>query len=299
MKERIKRGSPFIISAVTIAVTLIIQFTVLSVNDQFSWAKFLPQLLVNIFLLVTTAIVWINSGTARAKREEKSAYKDNTAIYAKQLQDVTDKNRLSDLREFCRIKTEEMRDRKITVLLANIGIDRKQYDGKRNENDQENKDDKGDRLCELTRVELKCKGYSRHQIRTITRIQNGKVRVEPVRAMDLLSDSKTPDDYGVNYDEQEDKARRISFRAIRSIFTALILAVLAIGPAQDIANISAWAMFCMRLLTIVWTAYSSEHEGYARITETKNKVIRRRIAFLHEFDEWAGKPRLNQGKSDG
>lgn len=240
----------------------------------------MPNLLVNIFLLVTTAIVWINSGTARAKREENSAYKDNTAIYAQQIKEVTDKNRLGDLREFCRIKTEEMRDNKITVLLANVGIDRDTYDSE---------------LCKYTRIELKGKNYTRRQIRAVRRIQNGHVRVEPVRAMDLLSDSKTPDDYGVNYDEQYDKARRISFRSVRSIFTALILAVLAIGPAQDIANISAWAMFCMRLLTIVWTAYSSEHEGYVRITETKNKVILRRIAFLHEFDEWAGVLRLNKG----
>lgn len=280
MKERIKRGIPFIISAVTIVVTLIIQFAVLSVNDKFSWSEFIPKLLINIFLLVTTAIVWINSGTDRAKREEKSVYKTNAGIYAQQIKAVTDSNRLGDLREFCRIKTEEMRDNKITVLLANVGIDRNIYDSS---------------LYKLTRIELKGKDYTRRQIRTIRRIQNGRVRVEPVRVMDLLSDSKTPDDYGVNYDEQEDKVQRISFRAARSIFFALILAVLAIGPAQDIANISAWVMFSMRLLTIVWTAYSSEHEGYARITETKNKVILRRIAFLHEFNEWAGVPRLNAG----
>ncbi|MDE7406489.1 MAG: hypothetical protein K2M89_06425 [Clostridiales bacterium] len=282
MKESIRRFIPLAISAVTIIVTLIVQFAVFSINDEFSWSEFLPNLIINIFLLVTTAVVWINSGTDRAKREENSAYKINAGIYAKQIAAVTADNRLGELREFCRIKTEEMRDNKITVLLANVGIDRNTYDSA---------------LCKLTRIELKGKNYTRRQIRTIRRIQDGRVRVKPVRAMDLLSDSKTPDDCGVNYDEQTDKALRISFRALRSVFIALISALLAIDPAQDITNIAAWVMFFLRLFTIVVTAYNSEHEGYARITETKNKVILRRIAFLHEFDEWAGTPRLNKGNS--
>lgn len=284
MKDTIRRFIPFALSAITIAVTLIVQFAVFSINDKFSWSEFLPKLIINIFLLVTTAVVWINSGTDRAKREEKSAYKTNSGIYAQQIKAVTDDSRLGDLREFCRIKTEEMRSNKITVLLANVGIDRNTYDSA---------------LYKLTSIELKGKNYTRRQIRIIRRIQGGRVRVKPIRAMDLLSDSKTNDDCGVNYNEQADKTLRISFRAIRSVFTALILAVLAIDPAQDIANIAAWVMFFMRLFTIVWTAYSSEHEGYARITETKNKVVLRRIAFLHEFEEWSRVPKLSKGKSGG
>lgn len=283
MKENIRRIIPFAISAVTIIVTLIIQFAVFSVNDKFSWSKFLPQLAINIFLLVSMAVIWINAGTDRAKREDNSAYKDNSALYAVQIKHITDGNHLGDLRAFCRVKTEEALSAKITVTLVNVGIDRKCYD---------------DTLKNLTDEQLIADGYNRRQIRAIHRIKSGRVRVEPIRAMDILSDSKTVDDCGVNYDEQADKARRISFRAIRSVFTALILAILSIEPAQDITNIAAWVMFFMRLFTIVWTAYSSEHEGYTRITETKNKVILRRIAFLHEFDEWASVPRLNKGNED-
>lgn len=284
MKESIRRFIPLAISAVTIIVTLILQFAVFSVNENFDWSEFLPQLAINIFLLISTAVVWINAGTERAKSEENSAYKNNSALYAEQIKKVTDGSKLGDLRAFCRVKTDEARDMKITVTLANVGIDRKLYDAT---------------LKNLTKAQLKSDGYNRRQIRVIDRINNGRVRVAPIRAMDLLSDSRTVDDCGVNYDEQADKARRISFRAVRSVFTALILAVLSIDPAQDITNIAAWVMFFMRLFTIVFTAYSSEHEGYARITETKNKVILRRIAFLHEFDEWAGVPRLVTGKSDG
>lgn len=271
MKENLKRFIPFALSALTIGVTLIIQFAVFSINEKFDVSEFLPKLIINIFLLVTTAIIWINSGTDRAKREEKSTYKTNSATYAQKIQKVTDENKLGELREFCRVKTEEIRDNKITALLASVGIDRKTYDSE---------------LYKLSRSKLVEEGYNRRQIRVVERIKNGKVKVKAVRAMELISDRKTPDDCGVNYDEQADKAARISFRALRAIFTALVLAALVIEPAQDITNIATWVMFFMRLFTIVWTAYSSEHEGYARITETKNKVILRRIAFLHEFDEW-------------
>ncbi len=284
MKGNLKRFIPLAISGITIIITLVVQFALFSVNEEFLWSEFIPQLMVNLFLLITTAMVWLNAGTDRARREEKSAYKDNAAMYSSMVKGVTDRGKLGDLREFCRFKTEQIRENKITVFLANVGIDRKTYDNE---------------LFKLTRSELKDKGYSRRQIQVISRIQRGQVRVEPVRAMDLMSDSKAPDDCGVNYDEQADKVRRVSFRAVRSALTALILALIAIDPAQDITNIATWVLFFMRLFTIVWTAYSSEREGYARITETKNKVILRRIAFLHEFDEWSGVPKLNNGKSGG
>ncbi|MCH5165659.1 MAG: hypothetical protein J1G01_04590 [Clostridiales bacterium] len=284
MKDSIRRLIPLAISAVTIVVTLIIQFAVFSVNERFDWSEFLPQLAINIFLLVSMAVIWINAGTDRAKREENSAYKTNAELYAVQIKKVTDGNRLGDLRAFCRVKSDEMLDSKITITLANAGIDRKLYN---------------DTLKTLTDEQLKADGYNKRQRRAISRVKSGRVRVAPIRAINLLSDSKTVDDYGVNYDEQADKARRISFRAVRSVFTALVLAVLSIEPAQDLTNIAAWVMFFMRLFTIVWTAYSSDHEGYARIAETKNKVFLRRIAFLHEFDEWAKVPRLNNGKSGG
>ena len=69
--------------------------------------------------------------------------------------------------------------------------------------------------------------------------------------------------------------------------TALALALLAPEPAKNIADIGAWALFLMQVCTIVYAAFSSEREGYARIAHAKNKVILRRIAFLHEFEEWA------------
>ncbi len=282
MKENIKRYIPFAISGVTIAVTLILQFVVFSVNDKFVWSEFVPQLVINLFLLISTAIIWINSGTDRAKNEEKSAYRDNTEIYAKQIQAIVDERRLSELKAFCHAKTAEALDAKITAKLAGVGIDRNVYD---------------DTLKNLSAAELKSDGYTRRQIRIVSRVRNGKIHVKPIRYMDLMSDSRTADDCGVNYDEKIDKTARISFRAVQSGFAALILAMLSIDPAQNITSISAWVLFFMRLLTIVWTAYSSEREGYARITETKNKVILRRIAFLHEFDEWASVPRLANGKS--
>ncbi len=284
MKDNIRRIIPFVISGLTIIVTFVLQFVALDFDRAFSWSDFLPQFFINLFLLITTSVIWLNSGTDRAKNDDKSAYKQNVAIYAMQIKKLTDDGRLADLRAYCKVKTDELLDSKITTVLANVGIDRKLYENT---------------LKTLSVAKLKQDGYTRRQIRTIEHVRNGRVRVTPIHYMDLLCDSRTMDDCGVNYDERADKTLRISFRAVRSAVMTLVLALLAIDLARDITNLNAWIMFAMRLFTIVWTAFSSEHEGYARITETKNKVILRRIAFLHEFDEWASVPRLVTGKSDG
>lgn len=281
MKANIKRIAPFAVSGLMVVTILLLQFTVVTVNKQFNWREFLPQLVINTVLIASTAVIWLNSGTDRAKSQEKSAYKDNSAVYAAQIKKVTDGGQLGNLRTFCKLKTEQIRNEKITVLLANVGIDRHLYDST---------------LKDMDKLELVKENYTSRQIRAITRVREGRVRVKPVNAMDLLSDSRTVDDCGVNYNERADKSIRISVRIGRSILTALALALFVPDLAKDITSIAAWAMFFLKLCTIVYTAFSSEREGYNRITETKNKVILRRIAFLHEFDEWASVPKLNKGK---
>ena len=272
MKDNIQRALPFAISGLMVITLLIIRFTVLKTNDEFAADEFVPQLMVNLFLIVTTSIVWLNSGSERAKAQENSAYKSNCRLYADHIKKITDNERLGVLREFCDKKTADMLDNKITVMLASVGIDRKTYDTV---------------LKPLSAKQLKDDGYKYRQRRVIVRINDGRVRVKPIRYMELLSDSRAVDEYGVNYDERADKAVRIIFRALRSAVTALALALLAPEPAKNIADIGAWALFLMQVCTIVYAAFSSEREGYARIAHAKNKVILRRIAFLHEFEEWA------------
>lgn len=279
MKDTIRRAVPFLISLLTVTVLLLLQFTVLKINENFGLRELLPQVMSNALLIFTTSVVWMNSGTDRAKNVEKSAYRDNSAIFATQLKKVTDNGELSALRAFCKLKTEQMRHDKITALLANVGIDRETYDTT---------------LCDMSGEELKNAEYPLRARIAIRRIQNGKVRIRPIKFMSLVSDSRTFDECGVNYDERADKALRIAFRVVRSLVMALVVALLALEPARDVTNIAAWALFLLKLFMIASTAVSAEREGFVRITETKNKVILRRIAFFHEFDEWAKVPRLNE-----
>ena len=128
MKDNIQRALPFAISGLMVITLLIIRFTVLKTNDEFAADEFVPQLMVNLFLIVTTSIVWLNSGSERAKAQENSAYKSNCRLYADHIKKITDNERLGVLREFCDKKTADMLDNKITVMLASVGIDRKTYD---------------------------------------------------------------------------------------------------------------------------------------------------------------------------
>ena len=280
MKDGIRRALPFAISGLMVVTLMVIRFTVLKPNDEFSADEFFPQLFTNLFLIITTSVVWLNSGTERAK-SQNVPYRDNCKLYATHIKQITDAGQLGELRSFCCQKTEEMLDNKITVLLANVGIDRNTYAAN---------------LKGMTSKQLKAAGYKFRQRRTVVRISDGRVRVKPIKYMELLSDSKTINEYGVNYDEHADKAIRITLRALRSAVIALALALLAPEPAKNITDIGVWALFLMQVCAIVVAAFSSEHEGYARIADTKNKVILRRIAFLHEFDEWESMPRLSGTK---
>lgn len=283
MKDLLRRSAPFVISGLTIVIAFVLQFVLLDFDKEFSWSEFLPQFLINMFLLVTTSVVWLNSGTDRAKSDDNAAYKKNNELYATKIKAITDDKRLGDLKAFCTYKSDEMLQNKISTKLLNVGIDRDTYN----------------RIKDKSESELKTLGYTFRQRRVIRLVKEGRVRVQKIRAVDIMSNSRSFDDCGVNYDEALDKTARISFRVVKSALMTLVMALLVIELARDIRDTTAWILFAMRLFTIVWTAFSSEHEGYARITETKNKVVLRRISFLHEFDEWSDTLKLNKVKSDG
>lgn len=162
MKDSFRRALPFAISGLMVVTLLIVRFTVLKTNEKFTAEEFIPQLLTNMFLIVTTSVVWLNSGTERAKSQENSAYKDNCKLYAAHVKKVTDEARLGELREFCERKTAEMLDNKITVCLANVGIDRKTFDAMPKN---------------LSAKQLKADGYKYRQRRVVMRIQGGRIHL--------------------------------------------------------------------------------------------------------------------------
>lgn len=281
--DKIKRAMPFLISGLMIVTLFVIRFVVFRMNKAFDANQFFTNLIVNIFLLVSMALTWMSSGTDRAKREEKSAYRSNTAAYGKKIDEITHNGQLNLLRVFCGQKTGEMRERKETEVLTRAGIDRAVYHD----------------LKALTASELQAKGYARRQIRAIRRVAEGRVKVRPIDLLELLTDSKGRDDYDVHYDERADKVARTGFRVLKSVVMGAWFALAAPALSQDVMNVEVWALFCFQLFTIAWTAWSAEREGYGQIAEVKNKVILRRISFLDEFHEWVKVPKLQEGKGEG
>lgn len=281
--DKIKRAMPFLISGLMILTLFVIRFVVFRMNEAFDVNQFFTNLIVNIFLLVSMALTWMSSGTDRAKREEKSAYRANTVAYGKKIDEITRNGQLNLLRVFCAQKTDEMREKAETATLTRVGIDRAVYAD----------------LKALTVAELKKKGYLKRQIRAVRRVAEGRVKVRPIELLELLTDSKGKGDYDVHYDERADKAARTGFRVLKSVVMGAWFALAAPALSQDILNIEVWALFCFQLFTIAWTAWSAEREGYGQIAEVKNKVILRRISFLDEFNEWVKVPKLGEGKGEG
>lgn len=275
--EKIKRAMPLILSGIMIVTVFIIQFIVVSFQENFNANEFLSQLAVNLFLLVATAIIWMNTGTDRAKTEEPSAYNDNCTAYSKKVAAISDNGQLRALREFCAIKTEEMRHEKIRRMLNNVGLDNNDYAAKKHK----------------SRKELMKDGLSRRQIRQIYKIREGRIHVHIIQVMELMADSKGKSEYEIAYNEEADKAVRLGLRIIKSVIMATVLALLAFDLSSNIKDLSVWALFFFKLTTILFTAVSSEREGYLQIAQTRNRIILQRIEFLNEFDEWEKIPRLN------
>lgn len=280
--EKIKRAMPLMLSGIMVITVFIIQFIVVSFKNEFRWNEFLPQLAVNMFLLVATAIIWMNDGTDRAKKEEPSAYGDNCAAYSKKVAAVSDNGQLRALRNFCHIKTEEARADKMRRMLNSVGLDMEDYAAKKN----------------AGKSELRQDGYTRRQIRMIRRIRDGRVHVRPIQAMEITADSKGKAEYKISYNEFADKVIRLVVMALKSAAMATVLALLTVEVSYNITDITVWALFFFKLLTILFTAITAEREGYYQIAQTRNRVILQRIEFLNEFEEWVKVPRLNPGKTE-
>lgn len=280
--DKIKRAMPLILSGIMVITVFIIQFIVVSFKDEFRWNEFLSQLAVNLFLLVATAIIWMNAGTDRAKSEEPSSYSDNCAAYSKKVAAVSDNGQLRALRDFCHVKTEEARADKMRRMLNSVGLDTEDYAKKKN----------------TDKKTLLQDGLTRRQIRMIRRIRDGRVHVRPIQVMELMADSKGKSEYEIAYNEDADKAVRLMMRAVKSVVMATVLALLAFDLSSNIKDLTVWALFFFKLLTILFTAFSAEREGYLQIAQTRNRVILQRIEFLNEFEEWVNVPRLNPAKTE-
>lgn len=281
--EKLKRAMPFIITGIMVAAAFLIRFMTIKPSNMQDVTSFWLTLGTNAAIIVAMALTWMASGTDRAKSETDSPYKKNIAEYSRRIGELERESKLTQLTEFCKFKTRELLDAKINARLASVCIDRACYDA---------------RLKDMTAEALTEAGYNKKQMRTVERIRGGKVRVRPLNAMELMTNNKARSGYDIHYDERAEKAVSVAVRVIKSIVTGAALALISFELASNISDPSVWAMFLIQLVTIAFTAWSSDREGYEQIATTKNKVILRRIMFLNMFTEWATAPRLQAGTGD-
>lgn len=284
--EKIKRVIPFLLTALIIVVVLLIEFTTLYPNsiDESFWLT----LGVNTIIIVATALIWLASGKHRAKTEEGSSYHKNAATYSDQISEIEENKNFSNLNVFCDIKTEELRQKRVIAILSSACIDVEEYEQIKSDTDEE----------------LKNKHYTIKQIRAINRVRNGgaaferlrknSLIVKPIIAMELASNCEVKNPYDVHYSEAAEESKSVILRVLKSCIMAVALALVGFELSQDITSLTAWAMFFSKLVTILFTAWSSEKEGYEQIAVTKNQVILKRINFLNLFNEWLEKQQTKE-----
>lgn len=282
---KIKRAMPFIITGIVIVTLLMIQFTVVSANTDIKVNELVTNILTNAGLLVIMGTTWSAAGRLSAKSEEKSSYALNKKTYAEKTVSLSERGLLKRFEDFCALKTKALLENKITALLNSVCIS---YENYINEYSQMP-------LSELTALTA-----DKRTKKVLLKVRRGKVKVRAVKASDVMADSKSsaPDGYGLEYDEKSETRERLLVKTLQSVVSGAALAIMVIELSQNIASLSAWAFFGLKLLLIVWNAWSGFNDGYNQIAETKNKVILRRIMFINLFDEWAKVPLLNKGSDN-
>lgn len=273
MQEKLKRAMPLIISGIMIVLILLIEFVTMRGRDQIDVNSFIVSMVINAAIIVCTAVAWMTSGTDRAKRDESLDYSVNIRRYSEAVTEIHEAGKLSKLKAFCELKNTEARERKINAMLSSVYLDRREYEEKYKTmtkrelqgRARQGTDGNPDVLGSLGKEDMsgrKTERLSGRQIRVILRIRQGKIRFRENRVQELMTNSKTRDDYGIHYDERLDKSLRLSIRVVKSVMIGAVLAFLIPDLSNRITDLTAWVMFVLKLITIVYTAWSAEREGF-------------------------------------
>ena len=265
------KAMPFFITALMITVILFIELMRVGIADNVDYNEVLTKFIINCIIIVSMAITWSGSGSLRAKNQQGSPYSENVKRYSSEIDYIGKNGKLTALKIFCEEKTKEKLQIKSTKLLNSVSIDYNVY---------------LNQLRSLSVEDLKKKRCTKKQIRIIEKIRKNKIKVKKINVMELMTDSSMSDEYDIHYNEYSASAKMLLYRIFKSALTAIILSLITIEPFQNITDLTYWTTFIMKLVTIIYTAFSAEKEGFKRIAETKNKVILKRLEFINLFKEW-------------
>lgn len=249
----VRENVAHIIFGVVILCVVLLSFVQISSGDgEIDWLDFC----INIALQMSVFIPY----RWRQKRISGALdpYKANKVLYGEKVADMNANNRLRAFGEFCELKTAELKRAKQLQIVHAVGIDTELYDSG------------------------KFDGLTDKQKKAIEKA--ARVKVKPVNALCITSNSTHIKDYGLDFDERVEDAVGLAGKIVPMLVWVVILAYITVN-ALSYGGIVAVVMIVIRILMCLSAMFTGIMSGEGFVIK-KDRVIMRRIDFINLFNEW-------------
>lgn len=260
----VRENIAHIIFGVVILCVILLPFVRITSGDgQIDWI----EMCINIALQMSVFIPY----RWRQKRISGmlDPYKANKALYGEKVAEINANNRLGQFGKFCEIKTEELKRARQLQIVHEVGIDTERYDSG------------------------KFDGLTEKQKKAIEKA--ARVKVKPVNALCITSNSNHVKGYGIEFDEPVEDAKSMVGKIIPMLVWVIVLAYIALD-AMSYGGIIAIVMIIFRIIMCLSAMFSGIMSGEGFVIK-KDRVIMRRIDFINLFNEWCA-ANCNQLQND-
>lgn len=241
-----------IFGAVIFCVVLLPFVQITSGDGKIDWV----DMCINIVLQMSVFIPY----RWRQKRISGTLdpYKANKVLYGEKVAEINANNRLELFGRFCEIKTEELKRTRQLQIVHAAGIDTERYDSG------------------------KFDGLNDKQKKAVEKA--ARVKVKPVNALCITSNSNHVKDYGIDFDETVEDAKSTIGKILPMLMWVIVLAYIALD-ALSYGGIIAIVMIVFRVIMCLSAMFSGIMSGEGFVIK-KDRVIMRRIDFINLFNEW-------------
>lgn len=249
----VRENIAHIIFGVVVLCVILLPFVQITSGDgQIDWL----DMCINIALQMSVFIPY----RWRQKRISGTLdpYKANKVLYGEKVAEINANNRLGQFGKFCEIKTAELKRARQLQIVHAAGIDTERYDSG------------------------KFDGLNDKQKKAIDKA--ARVKVKPINALCITSNSNHVKDYGIEFDEAVEDAKSMAGKILPMLVWVIVLAYIALD-ALSYGGIIAIVMIIFRVLMCLSAMFSGIMSGEGFVIK-KDRVVMRRIDFINLFNEW-------------
>lgn len=261
----VRENIAHIIFGAVILLMILLSFVNLTAGDgKVDWLG----LCINIALQITIFIPY----RWRQKRISGALdpYKANKVLYGERVAEMNANNKLRLFGKFCETKTAELKRARQLQIVHAVGIDTETYDGGNYD------------------------GLTVEQKKAIDKA--ARVKVKPVNALCITSNSTHIKDYGLDFDETAEDAKSTASKILPMLVWAVALSFIAFD-SFSYGGIMVAVIIVFRIVMCISAMFTGIMSGEGFVIK-KDRVIMRRIDFINLFNEWCAAQNKKQDEQE-